>query len=30
VRTELVYVPADREREYVKRLLHEIVAPEAG
>jgi SAM-dependent methyltransferase len=27
VRTELVYVPADREREYVKRLLHEIVAP---
>jgi SAM-dependent methyltransferase len=27
VRTELVYVPAEYEREYVLRLLHEVVSP---
>jgi SAM-dependent methyltransferase len=27
VRTELVYVPADREAEYLRRLLREFVAP---
>jgi hypothetical protein len=28
VRTELVYVPPSRRREYVERLLREVVAPE--